>query len=115
VVDSARTRPWYTPMRARGVDEPHRASTPLELLFDLCFVVAVAQDAAKLHHAVSESHVGHGSGNTAPVRTKALANRCSVADIPGWHEGDAPGCCLQQPSTLLDGGSLPHFLQKYRV
>ena len=26
------------PMVARDTDEPHRASTPLELLFDLCFV-----------------------------------------------------------------------------
>ena len=37
--------PWYRPMRARRADESHRASTPLELLFDLCFVVAVAQAA----------------------------------------------------------------------
>ena len=33
-------------MVGRDRDEPHRASTPLELLFDLCFVVAVAQAAA---------------------------------------------------------------------
>ena len=50
--------PWYRPMRARRPDEAHRASTPLELLFDLCFVVAVAQAAAELHHAVAEDHVG---------------------------------------------------------
>ena len=29
-------------MRRRDPDEQHRASTPLELLFDLTFVVAVA-------------------------------------------------------------------------
>jgi low temperature requirement protein LtrA len=52
--------PWYRPMRARRPDEEHRASTPLELLFDLCFVVAVAQDAAALHHAVAENHLGTG-------------------------------------------------------
>ena len=39
-------------MAARDRDEPHRASTPLELLFDLCFVVAVAQAADRLHHAL---------------------------------------------------------------
>ena len=31
------------PMAPRDSDEEHRVSTPLELLFDLCFVVAVAQ------------------------------------------------------------------------
>jgi low temperature requirement protein LtrA len=35
-------------------------STPLELFFDLCFVVAVAQAAAPLHHAVAENHVWDG-------------------------------------------------------
>ena len=39
-------------MRARSRDEEHRASTPLELFFDLCFVVAVAQAASLLEHAV---------------------------------------------------------------
>ena len=52
--------PWYRPMRARRADERHRASTPLELLFDLCFVVAVAQAAAELHHAVAEDHLDVG-------------------------------------------------------
>ncbi|MET9268037.1 low temperature requirement protein A [Amycolatopsis sp. NPDC004079] len=55
-----RIRVWYRPMRARDTTEGHRASTPLELLFDLCFVVAVGQAAAQLHHALSEGHVGHG-------------------------------------------------------
>jgi low temperature requirement protein LtrA len=47
-------------MRARPADEPHRVSTPLELFFDLCFVVAVAQAAAPLHHSIAEHHVAHG-------------------------------------------------------
>ncbi|MEU0514163.1 low temperature requirement protein A [Amycolatopsis sp. NPDC006125] len=55
-----RYRLWYRPMTARNRDEEHRAATPLELLFDLCFVVAVGQAAAELHHALSENHVGHG-------------------------------------------------------
>ncbi|MBB4685187.1 low temperature requirement protein A [Amycolatopsis jiangsuensis] len=55
-----RIRRWYQPMRARDRDEPHRASTPLELLFDLCFVVAVGQAATQLHHAWGEGHIGHG-------------------------------------------------------
>ncbi|MFI5486221.1 low temperature requirement protein A [Micromonospora echinaurantiaca] len=52
-------RPWYRPMTARDRGEEHRAATPLELFFDLCFVVAVAQAATNLHHDLAEDHVGH--------------------------------------------------------
>ena len=47
-------------MTARSPREAHRASTPLELFFDLVFVVAIAQAASSLHHAVTEAHVAHG-------------------------------------------------------
>ena len=47
--DSKR-KPFVVPMRGRLPDEVHRASTPLELLFDLVFVVAVALASARLHH-----------------------------------------------------------------
>jgi low temperature requirement protein LtrA len=40
--------------------EVHRVSTPLELFFDLCFVVAVSQAAAQLHHALGSDHPGVG-------------------------------------------------------
>src|ERR1700754_176355 len=43
-------------MTARAADEPHRASTQLELLFDLTFVVAVAGLVAQLAHGVAEGH-----------------------------------------------------------
>lgn len=43
-------------MRDHSIHE--RASTPLELLFDLCFVVAVAFLAAELHHGVAAAHIG---------------------------------------------------------
>ena len=39
-------------MTARDPDEEHRASTPLELFFDLTFVVAIAQAASSLHHGL---------------------------------------------------------------
>lgn len=45
-------------MPSRDTAEPHRASTPLELLFDLSFVVAVARAASLLHHAVAEGDAG---------------------------------------------------------
>src|SRR5689334_5469635 len=54
---------YAPPMRAmlalqgRDPHEEHRASTPLELFVDLCFVVAVAQAASQLHHALAEGHV----------------------------------------------------------
>jgi low temperature requirement protein LtrA len=47
-------------MAARDPAEPHRASTPLELFFDLCFVVAVAAAANQLHHAEGEAHISAG-------------------------------------------------------
>ena len=47
-------------MRARSPHEPHRAATPLELFFDLVFVVAIAQAASGLHHDIAEAHVAHG-------------------------------------------------------
>jgi len=51
---------WTRLMRAREPDEPYRSSTPLELFYDLCFVVAVSLAAARLHHALGEQHIGAG-------------------------------------------------------
>ena len=48
------------PMRGRMPDEPHRASTPLELFFDLVFVVAIARAGVGLHHAIAEHHFAEG-------------------------------------------------------
>jgi low temperature requirement protein LtrA len=48
------------PMTPRDVDEAHRASTPLELLFDLCFVVAVAQAGSRLSTELGLSHFQTG-------------------------------------------------------
>ncbi|CCK29453.1 low temperature requirement protein LtrA [Streptomyces davaonensis JCM 4913] len=58
----------HRPLRrltARGRDEAHRASTPLELFFDLCFVVAIAQAGVQLVHSVAEAHTGEGILNYA--------------------------------------------------
>lgn len=51
---------WYRPMRPRDPGDHERAATPLELLFDLSFVVAVAQAASGLHHALADGHVAAG-------------------------------------------------------
>ena len=51
---------WRRPMRPRSPDDPHRAATPLELFFDLVFVVAIAQAASGLHHAIADAHAVDG-------------------------------------------------------
>ena len=43
-------------MTARDTDEPHRVSSPLELLFDLTFVVAIAALTAQLGHGIAAGH-----------------------------------------------------------
>ncbi|MGH8939946.1 MAG: low temperature requirement protein A [Actinomycetes bacterium] len=47
-------------MTGRDPDEAHRAATPLELLYDLVFVVAFGQAANELAHYVAEGHVSTG-------------------------------------------------------
>jgi len=54
-------------MVARSPHEPHRTATPLELLFDLVFVGAVAQAAEGLHHAIANGHALEGLGGYAMV------------------------------------------------
>ena len=56
------------PVHPRDPNEHHRVSTPLELLFDLVSVIAIASAAAGLHHAIAE-----GNGDTAVVLLKAGA------------------------------------------
>jgi low temperature requirement protein LtrA len=46
-------------MVGRRTDEGHRASTPLELFFDLCFVVAVNKASSSLHHGLVTDDVAH--------------------------------------------------------
>jgi low temperature requirement protein LtrA len=43
-------------MTGRSIDEPHRASTPLELLFDLTFVVGFGQVAAQTARLLAQGH-----------------------------------------------------------
>ncbi|MBI1279446.1 MAG: low temperature requirement protein A [Anaerolineaceae bacterium] len=48
---------WVVPMLPRSPDETHRGATPLELLFDLTMVIAVASAATGLHHGIIEGHI----------------------------------------------------------
>ncbi|MFJ4832313.1 low temperature requirement protein A [Streptomyces sp. NPDC088747] len=54
-------------MSARAREEAHRVASPLELFFDLCFVVAIAQAGIQLVHAVAEGHAGEGILNYAMI------------------------------------------------
>jgi low temperature requirement protein LtrA len=47
-------------LTGRDPGEPHRSATPLELLYDLVFVVAFGQAANELAHYLAEGHVRAG-------------------------------------------------------
>ncbi|GCD99178.1 low temperature requirement protein A [Embleya hyalina] len=47
-------------MTARAIDEPHRTASPLELLFDLTFVVAVAAVTAQFARDIAEGQARSG-------------------------------------------------------
>jgi len=47
-------------LAARSKHDAHRAATPLELMFDLAAVIAIAAAATGLHHAVAEAHYFDG-------------------------------------------------------
>ncbi|PUA82118.1 hypothetical protein C7S10_05890 [Nocardioides currus] len=52
-------------MTGRDPRESHRAATPLELLYDLTFVIAFGLAADELAHALAADHVGSGLGGFA--------------------------------------------------
>lgn len=56
-------RPGRPATRPRDPDEPHRAASPLELFFDLVFVVAVSLASAQLHHLEAEGQLAAGIGS----------------------------------------------------
>ncbi len=47
-------------MSGRDPHEEHRAATPLELLFDLTFVIGFGLSASEFAHALAEDHLGPG-------------------------------------------------------
>jgi low temperature requirement protein LtrA len=53
-------RSILSPIVPRSPTEEHRTSTPLELFFDLVFVVAIASAGSGLHHALSGGHIADG-------------------------------------------------------
>ncbi len=51
----------------RDIHEENRSATPLELFYDLIFVVAIANLAAAFHHDYVNNHIGHGILNYVMV------------------------------------------------
>lgn len=47
-------------MHPRDPHQAHRTATPLELFFDLVFVVAVSTASAQLHHELAAGHIASG-------------------------------------------------------
>ncbi|HEY0186142.1 MAG TPA: low temperature requirement protein A [Cellulomonas sp.] len=59
--DPIRSRRSLTRMAPRSPHEAGRTASPLELFFDLVFVVAVSLSSQALHHLDAEGHVGAGA------------------------------------------------------
>ena len=55
--------PLHTRMVGRDLTEHTRVATPLELFFDLTFVVAVAQAGSALHHGLVTGHAARAVGS----------------------------------------------------
>jgi hypothetical protein len=88
--------PLRIPMSARATDEPHRAATQLELLFDLTFVVAVAAVVAQLGRQLrprnADSCRGRSAGVGAIVAVVALGAAAAVlVTVPRPVEGRGGG------------------------
>lgn len=64
---SAAQRFRLTRMVPRDPQQTHRTASPLELFFDLVFVVAVSIASAQLHHALAEADYVHGLVSYAMV------------------------------------------------
>lgn len=52
----AEPKSWRRKMLPRNPTEIHRVATPLELLFDLVFVIAISVAGVQLHHGLAEHH-----------------------------------------------------------
>lgn len=63
--DSPRPRLGLIPMRGRDPHQSHRVASPLELLFDLAFVVAFGVAGAAFAHMAAEGHLAPAFGGFA--------------------------------------------------
>ena len=54
------TKQIVSGLKVRNIDEKNRTATPLELFYDLIFVVAIAHVAAAFQHDYADNHISHG-------------------------------------------------------
>jgi hypothetical protein len=80
-------------MRARSIDKPHRASSELELLFDLTFVIAVAAVTTQFTHSVPSAPTPRAAdpGKRTPVAPE-LPNRDLRPVVRAWPWGRSVVC-----------------------
>ena len=67
-------------MSGRDIREVHRAATPLELLYDLTFVVAFGTAADELAHYLAEGHLGAAVGGFG-LAVFAVTWVCGVPEL----------------------------------
>ena len=108
-------RSWRRPMSGREPDEQHRASTPLELFFDLCFVVAIAFAASGLHESLAEDLVWDGVRDYLTVFFAiwwAWMNFTWFAS--GWDTDDVPyriATMVQIAGALILAAGVPRAME----
>lgn len=79
-------------MVGRDPHEEHRAATPLELLFDLTFVVAFGVAGDQFAHLVAEGHVAAGLAGFAFAMFSII-----------WRGSTSPGS--RRPTTPTTGST----------
>ena len=75
-------------MSGRDPHEPHRVATPLELLFDLTFVIAFGTAASELAHALAADHVAAGLTSFIFVTILFWFYSSARSDVSIFHSFD---------------------------
>jgi low temperature requirement protein LtrA len=97
------------PFGARDPHEAHRVSTPLELLFDLVIVIAVASAAEGLHHAVASGHAAMGVATFAMAFFATWWAWVNFTWFASAYDSDGPvyrliTCAIMAGALVIAGG-----------
>jgi low temperature requirement protein LtrA len=108
-------RPLLITLAARDPDEGHRASTPLELFFDLTFVVAVAQASTTLHHELVGGHASEALVAYPIVFFAVLWAWMGFTWFASAYDNDDPAyrvtVFVQMVGVLVFAAGVPRFLE----
>jgi low temperature requirement protein LtrA len=109
-----KTRSWR-PFGARDPHEAHRVSTPLELLFDLVIVIAVASAAEGLHHAVAGGHAAMGMATFAMAFFATWWAWVNFTWFASAYDSDGPLyriiTCAIMAGALVIAGGIPRLFE----